>query len=169
MSIMVKLVDQLSVDTVIFTQVVMEDGKPVLYISYKTQQEKRVVCKTEKGAKELGALLMQKPPPCRCCGGPAKVEGNMHSCIRCSIYAGTAEMWRNVMVDKPAIREIMEKINAPVKACMMMLLEAEDNLHTSMAVTALKELREIDMSAYFTDAKDAREAEARIRSIIKIS
>lgn len=78
-------------------------------------------------------------------------------------------MWRNVMVDKPAIREIMEKINAPVKACMMMLLEAEDNLHTSMAVTALKELREIDMSAYFTDAKDAREAEARIRSIIKIS
>ena len=168
MSEMEKLVDRLSTDAVIFTQVVMEDDRPVLYISYKSQPEKKVVCKTKEGTEELGRKLMIKPPPCRCCGGPAKVEGNMHSCVRCSIYAGTAEMWRKLMVDKPAIRDILERIDAPVKACMMMLLEAEDNLHTSMAISALKDLKEINMTPFFTDVKDAREAEDRIRRLIKI-
>lgn len=168
MSEMEKLVDRLSTDAVIFTQVIMEDDRPVLYISYKSQPEKKVVCKTKEGAEELGRKLMIKPPPCRCCGGPAKVEGNMHSCVRCSIYAGTAEMWRKLMVDKPAIRDILERIDAPVKACMMMLLEAEDNLHTSMAISALKDLKEINMTPFFTDGKDAREAEDRIRRLIKI-
>lgn len=168
MTPMDKLVDRFSIDHVIFTQAMMEDDAPVLYISYKTQPEKKVVCKTMAGAQELGARLMIKPPPCRCCGGPAKVEGNMHSCIRCSIYAGTAAAWRQIMVDKPAIRDILSRIDAPTKACMLMLLEAEDNLHTSMAINALKELREIDMSAFFTEPKDARDAEERIRRMLKI-
>ena len=168
MSVMEKLVEQLSIDAVIFTQVIMEDGKPVLYVSYKTQPEKRVVCKTKEGAEELGRRLMIKPPPCRCCGRPPKVEGHMHSCVQCSIYAGTGATWRKLMVDKPAIRDILERIDAPVEACMMMLLDAEDNLHTSMAISALKRLKEIDMSAYFTDVKDAREAEERIRRLIKV-
>ena len=77
-------------------------------------------------------------------------------------------MWRKLMVDKPAIRDILERIDAPVKACMMMLLEAEDNLHTSMAISALKDLKEINMTSFFTDVKDAREAEDRIRRLIKI-
>ena len=77
-------------------------------------------------------------------------------------------MWRKLMVDKPAIRDILERIDAPVKACMMMLLEAEDNLHTSMAISTLKDLKEINMAPFFTDVKDAREAEDRIRRLIKI-
>lgn len=168
MTPMEQLVDRFSVDQIIFTQVIVEDDGPILYISYKSQPEKRVKCKTKAGADELASRLMIKPPPCRCCGGPAKVEGNMHSCIRCSIYAGTAAAWRTIMVDKPAIRDILSRIEAPTKACMMMLLEAEDNLHTSMAITALKELKEINMSAFFTDAKDARDAEERIRRLIKV-
>lgn len=168
MTPMEQLVDRFSTDHVVFTQVMMEDGIPVLYISYKSLPEKRVVCKTKAGAEELAARLLIKPPPCRCCGGPAKVEGNMHSCVRCSIYAGTAAAWRQIMTDKPAIRDILARIEAPIRACMMMMLEAEDNLHTSMAISALKSLKSIDMSAYFTDAKDAREAEERIRSLLKV-
>ena len=58
MSEMEKLVDRLSTDAVIFTQVIMEDDRPVLYISYKSQPEKKVVCKTKEGAEELGRKLM---------------------------------------------------------------------------------------------------------------
>lgn len=168
MSVMEQLVEKLSIDAVIFAQVLIEDERPVLYISYKSQPEKKVVCKTKEGALELGQKLMLKPPPCKCCGGPAKVEGDMHSCVRCSIYAGTSSAWRKIMIDKPAIRDILGRIDAPVKACMMMLLEAEDNLHTSMATSALKGLKEINMSPYFTEVKDAREAEERIRRLIKV-
>lgn len=148
-------------------QLMMEDGTPVLYIIYSTGVEKRVTCKTKEGAISLQECLLRKPIPCKLCGTLPSVQGDMHSCTRCSIHVGTRQKWTELMMDATPLRTFKQVMLAPLRVCKLVVLESDDSFLQVAAARAIQDSGKLDMSEHFVKKEDADAATEAIKVLAR--
>lgn len=142
---------------------VLENDEHRLYISYKDNSETSIKFKTREGATSFIQRLHKKPMPCRVCGVEPIKTGEMVSCTRCSIHAGTEARWNELMTDALPIRKLLADTGLALDVCKDVIMLSEEPFLVNKAVRALDTAGKLDLSAYFTDAKDARAEEERLK------
>ena len=141
----------------------LENGIHRVYITYADKTEASVKFKTREGAEAFIPLLYEKPLPCRVCGNQPTNLSGMISCGRCSIHAGTEAIWNQLMTDTPPVRKLLAETRACLEVCTDVIMMAEEQFLVTKAVKTLTNIKKLDLSPYFAEAKDARAEEERLR------
>lgn len=142
---------------------VLENDEHRLYISYKDATEASIKFKTREGATAFIPRLYKVPLPCRICGTTPIKTGDMVSCTRCSIHAGTEARWNELMTDALPIRKLLADTGAAIAVCRDVVMLSEEQFLVQKAMRVLDTAGKLDLSAHFTDAEDARIEEERLK------
>lgn len=141
----------------------LENDTHRVYITYADKTEASIKFKTREGAEAFIPLLYVKPLPCRVCGGDPTNMSGMISCGRCSIHAGTEATWNQLMTDALPVRKLLEETRACLEVCTDVIMMSEEQFLVTKAVKAMTNIKKLDLSPYFSDVKDARAEEERLK------
>ena len=67
------------------------------------------------------------------------------------------------MTDTPPVRKLLTETHACLEVCTDVIMMAEEQFLVTKAVKTLTNIKKLDLSPYFAEAKDARAEEERLK------